>query len=155
MGYVETLICRSCNSETKPTKILACPKCFAPLDVVYDFDKIELTRDSFKSRPLTMWRYAELLPVQDPQNIVSLNAGYTQLHRCKNLEKYFGLKEVYVKNDGLNPTNSFKDRPAVSLFRSQSNFDLRSLVQFRPAIWPEPSLHMQRKQECHVTYSFP
>ncbi|HYW01432.1 MAG TPA: threonine synthase [Candidatus Acidoferrum sp.] len=125
MGYVETLICRSCNSETKPTKILACPKCFAPLDVVYDFDKIELTRDSFKSRPLTMWRYAELLPIQDPQNIVSLNAGYTQLHRCKNLEKYFGLKEVYVKNDGLNPTNSFKDRPASVAVSKSIEFRLK------------------------------
>jgi len=125
MGDVETLVCRSCNAETTPTKILACPKCFAPLDVVYDFDKIELTQNSFKSRPPTMWRYAELLPVQDPQNIVSLNAGFTQLHRCKNLEKYFGLKEVYVKNDGLNPTNSFKDRPASVAVSKSIEFRLK------------------------------
>jgi threonine synthase len=71
-----------------------------------------------------MWRYAELLPVQDSRNIVSLNAGFTPLHRCKNLENYLGLKEVYVKNDGLNPTNSFKDRPASVAISKSIEFHL-------------------------------
>src|SRR3990172_12832849 len=112
MGTVKTLVCRRCEEESPPVKTLSCPKCFAPFDVIYGYDSIELTHDSFKSRSPTFWRYAELLPVQDPRNIVNLNSGFTPLHRCRNLEKYLGLKEVYVKNDGLNPTNSFKDRPA-------------------------------------------
>jgi threonine synthase len=71
-----------------------------------------------------LWRYAELLPIRDASNIVDLNAGFTPLHRCRNLESLLGLKEVYVKNDGLNPTNSFKDRPASVAVSKAIEFQL-------------------------------
>ena len=124
MGNVQSLTCRRCDSKTPPIKTISCPKCFAPVDVCYDFDSIELSRETFHTRPRSLWRYTELLPVRDQRNIVDLNVGFTPLHRCRNLEKILGLKEVYVKNDGLNPTNSFKDRPASVAVSKAIEFNL-------------------------------
>ena len=112
MGIVEALSCRRCNSKIPPAKTMSCPRCFAPLDVYYDYDSIALSHDSFNFRPRTLWRYSELLPIENVNNVVDLSTGLTPLHRCRNLERLLGLRELHVKNDGLNPTNSFKDRPA-------------------------------------------
>ncbi len=117
-------MCRRCDAQSPPQRAISCPQCFAPVDVTYDLDSIRLTRASFDSRARTLWRYKELLPVQDSRNIVDLNAGFTPLHRCRNLERVFGLREVYVKNDGLNPTNSFKDRPASVAISKAIEFQL-------------------------------
>ena len=127
MGIVQTLNCRRCSTRARPTKLVSCPDCFAPLDVQYDYDSIELSHDSFYARPRTMWRYVELLPIEDTNNIVDLNAGFTPLHRCRNLERLLGLRELYVKNDGLNPTNSFKDRPASVAVSKAIEFQLRAM----------------------------
>ena len=124
MGTVQTLTCRRCSNRIAPIKTVSCPKCFAPLDVRYDYDSIGLSHDSFSSRPRTLWRYGELLPIKESKNIVDLNAGFTPLHRCANLEKILGLREVYVKNDGMNPTNSFKDRPASVAVSKAIEFQL-------------------------------
>lgn len=113
--------------ESPPTKAISCPKCFAPVDVIYDYDSIHVSRDSFDARPRTLWRYKELLPVQESRNIVDLNAGFTPLHRCSNLERLLHLKEVYVKNDGLNPTGSFKDRPASVAISKALEFNLKTV----------------------------
>ena len=125
MGIAQALVCRRCNVEIPPTKVISCPKCLAPVDVIYDYDSIHLSRDSFDARPRTLWRYRELLPIQESRNIVDLNTGFTPLHRCSNLEKLLHLKEVYVKNDGLNPTNSFKDRPASVAISKALEFNLK------------------------------
>lgn len=127
MGLVQALTCRRCNSRLRPTKEISCPKCFAPLDAHYDYDSIALSHDSFNSRPRTLWRYAELLPIENVSNVVDLNAGFTPLHRCRNLENFLGLKELYVKNDGLNPTNSFKDRPASVAVSKAIEFQLNAV----------------------------
>jgi threonine synthase len=74
-----------------------------------------------------LWRYVELLPIKDVRNIVDLNAGFTPLHRCRNLGGLLGLREVYVKNDGLNPTNSFKDRPASVAISKAIEFQLKAV----------------------------
>jgi threonine synthase len=81
--------------------------------VVYDYDSIELDKKSFQDRPKTVWRYFELLPICDKKNIVDLGAGYTILHRCTGLAKALGLRTLYVKDDTVNPTYSFKDRPST------------------------------------------
>ena len=65
---------------------------------------------NYDRRPLGVWRYRELLPVRDYEKIVSMNEGGTRLIRCRNLEKELGVKEIYVKYEGDNPTGSFKDR---------------------------------------------
>ncbi|MEM3957072.1 MAG: threonine synthase [Thermoproteota archaeon] len=111
-GYVKSLKCRECGREYPPTKIYACEHCFAPLEVIYDFDSITLNKDLIKNREKTLWRYRELLPINDYEKIVDIGAGFTPLKECKRLAEALNLKKLYVKNDTVNPTGSFKDRPA-------------------------------------------
>ena len=113
LRHVRALKCRECGKEYPPTKIYVCEDCFGPLDVVYDYDSIELDHRSFRDRPKTVWRYFELLPICDKTKIVDLGAGYTILHKCDGLARALGLRTLYVKDDTVNPTYSFKDRPAT------------------------------------------
>lgn len=112
LGTVHTLRCRECGKEYPPKKIYVCEECFGPLDVTYDYDALTMRKDQFSNREKSLWRYIELLPIQDKNRIVNLGAGYTILHKCTNLGKALGLKNLYVKDDTVNPTYSFKDRPA-------------------------------------------
>lgn len=112
LNYVEALKCRECGKLYPPTARFICEECFGPLDVTYDYDGIELDKNSFKEREKTLWRYKELLPISDESCIIDLGAGYTTLHKAKRLAKLLGLKELYIKDDTVNPTYSFKDRPA-------------------------------------------
>lgn len=111
--YIKALKCRECGTEYPAVKIPACEKCFGPLEVVYDFDSIELDRTSLKNRSLSLWRYSELLPVENNSKIVDLGAGFTPLRNCERLAEKLGMKKLYVKDDTVNPTGSFKDRPAT------------------------------------------
>ncbi len=113
MSYVKSLKCRECGAEFPPIKIHACENCFGPLEIVYDLDAIQLDRSTLSKRPRTLWRYEELLPLEDKTKIVDIGAGFTRLHDCKKLAQAIGLKKLYVKDDTENPTNSFKDRPAT------------------------------------------
>lgn len=113
VGHIKSLRCRECGKEFQPFKISVCDECFGPLDVVYDYDSIVLRKDAFYNRPRTVWRYLELLPVSDGSKIVDLGAGYTPLRRCERLSDELGLRKLYVKDDTVNPTGSFKDRPAT------------------------------------------
>lgn len=112
MSYCRALRCRECGKEYPAKRLTVCDSCFAPLDVVYDYDSIELSRQSFESRPRSIWRYSELLPVKEARSVVDIGAGYTPLRRALNLGSQLGLKNLYIKNDSVNPTFSFKDRPA-------------------------------------------
>ncbi len=112
MGKQILLKCRECGKEHPPVKLSFCEDCFGPLDVVYDFAKIELGRQDFEGRPRNIWRYSELLPLLDERNIVNLQVGFTPLVSATNLGRKIGLRHLYVKNDTVNPTFSFKDRPA-------------------------------------------
>ena len=88
-----------------------CEWCFGPLEVSYDYDAIGkvITRDRIQEGPLTMWRYRDLLPVGDGP-VVDLHAGFTPLIKADNLGERLGLTNLYIKNDCVNPTYSFKDR---------------------------------------------
>ncbi len=111
MAHVHGLRCRECGREYEIAPVYTCEWCFGPLEVVYDYDAIRtaVSRDSIAKGPRTIWRYADLLPV-DPGHAVDLGAGFTPLVRADRLAGELGLGEVYIKNDTLNPTNSFKDR---------------------------------------------
>jgi len=111
-SVVRALKCRECGQEypIEPTHV--CEYCFGPLEVAYDYDKLKgkFTRELIESRPQTMWRYKELLPI-DGEPTVGAQNGYTPLVRARNLEKVLGVSELYIKNDSVcYPTLSFKDR---------------------------------------------
>ncbi len=111
-SIVRALKCRECDQEypIEPTHV--CEFCFGPLEVVYDYDKLKgkFTRELIESRPQTMWRYKELLPI-DGEPTVGVQNGFTPLVRARNLEKVLGVSELYIKNDSVcYPTLSFKDR---------------------------------------------
>jgi len=112
LDYILNLKCRECGREYEPVKITVCTHCFAPLDVVYSLDKINLKRDSFLNRRRNLWRYRELLPIRDDKYIIDLGAGYTPLVKGERLEEKLKHNQIYLKNDSVNPTYSFKDRPA-------------------------------------------
>jgi threonine synthase len=112
MGIIQSLICRECKKEYKPQFRYICEDCFGPLDVKYIYPT-NIKRELFKSRTeKTYWRYFELLPIKDKNNIVSINSGFTPLQKSTNLSTDLRLKSLYIKNDSVNPTFSFKDRPA-------------------------------------------
>ncbi|HEY6165617.1 MAG TPA: threonine synthase [Nitrososphaeraceae archaeon] len=112
MGIIQSLKCRECGKKYEPQFRYICEECFGPLDVIYDTSNVR--KDIFVSRQdKTYWRYFELLPIADKGNIVNLNAGFTPLQHANRLGKEIGgLKNLYIKNDSVNPTFSFKDRPA-------------------------------------------
>ncbi|HEY8523049.1 MAG TPA: threonine synthase [Nitrososphaeraceae archaeon] len=106
------MICRECKKEYKPQFRYICEDCFGPLDVKYIYPT-NIKRELFESRTeKTYWRYFELLPIKDKNNIVSINSGFTPLQKSTNLSTDLRLKSLYIKNDSVNPTFSFKDRPA-------------------------------------------
>ena len=113
MGIISALKCRECNKEYSPRFLYICEDCFGPLDVLYKIDN-SITKHTFENRKdLTYWRYFEILPIEDKKNIVSLNGSITPLQKAENLGNIFGgFKNLYIKNDSVNPTFSFKDRPA-------------------------------------------
>ena len=120
MAHVSALRCRECAREYSVAPIFTCEWCFGPLEVTYDYDTIRgsISRESIAAGPLSIWRYADLLPV-DRNPAVDLGAGFTPLVRADRLAAELGLGEVWIKNDTTNPTNSFKDRvTAVALSKA-------------------------------------
>jgi threonine synthase len=121
-GYMKALKCRECGREYPLTATHVCEFDFGPLEVAYDYDRIKksLTREIIASRPKTMWRYRELLPVAH-EPTVGTQAGYTPLVKAERLAKQLGIRELWIKNDAVNyPTLSFKDRVvSVALSRSR------------------------------------
>src|SRR6266536_105424 len=106
------LRCRECGAERELQATHVCDACFGPLDVRYDYDVIRrvVSRERIEAGPPTMWRYRDLLPLDDDAAVVSLGEGFTPLVRAERLGAELGLRNLYVKNDSMNPTNSFKDR---------------------------------------------
>jgi threonine synthase len=122
MGFVKGLKCRECGREYAVDPIYVCEFCFGPLEVVYDYDGIKkvLTRELILSRPQTLWRYRELLPI-DGEPTSGLHSGFTPLVRADKLAQHLGLKKLYIKDDTVtHPTLSFKDRVvAIALSKAR------------------------------------
>lgn len=111
MAFVQSLKCRECH-RTYPIEALhVCEFCFGPLEVSYDYEGISkaVTREKIASGPASIWRYADLLPV-DTTDYVSLGVGFTPLVKARSLGEELGLPNLWLKNDTVNPTGSFKDR---------------------------------------------
>lgn len=119
---MKALKCRECGREYPLTATHVCEFDFGPLEVAYDYERIKksLTRAAIATRPKTMWRYRELLPVAG-EPTVGAQAGFTPLVKADRLAKKLGIRELWIKNDAVNfPTLSFKDRVvSVALSRSK------------------------------------
>ena len=112
MSFVLGLRCRVCGHRTPLAPTHVCNECFGPLDVEYDYAALarRVRREDFAGGPPNMWRYRALLPVGDEAPVIDLGTGFTPLLRADNLARALGLQHVYIKNDAVNPTYSFKDR---------------------------------------------
>jgi threonine synthase len=121
-SFMKALKCRECGREYPLTANHVCEFDFGPLEVVYDYDRIKtcLTKAVIQSRPKSMWRFRELLPVAG-EPTVGLEVGGTPLIKADRLARRLGIRELWIKNDTVNyPTLSFKDRVvSVALSRAR------------------------------------
>ncbi|MBI2858782.1 MAG: threonine synthase, partial [Chloroflexi bacterium] len=110
MGYARTLRCRKCGQEYPMKPMSLCEFCLSPLEVNYDYKAMAevVSRERISHGPVSMWRYRDLLPVES--EAVDLGTGFTPLVKAENLGRELGLDQLYIKNDCLTPTYSFKDR---------------------------------------------
>lgn len=115
MSYLSNLQCSKCGKEYSTKEVHNVCDCGAPLLVKYDLDKIKKNVDKnvFKTRNNGLFRFKELLPIDDENNIVTLGEGDTPIFKLNILGKKLGLKNLYIKDEGLNPTGTFKARGAA------------------------------------------
>jgi len=112
MSFVLGLKCKECGRDYPKEADYVCEFCFGPLEVAYDYERIagQISQDVIMSRPRNLWRYRELLPL-DGEPTDGLQSGYTPLIRADTLARTLGVRELWIKNDGVNfPTLSYKDR---------------------------------------------
>lgn len=103
------LKCIECGAEYPKDEIIyTCSKCDGLLDVIYDYSSIKFDMQKLKTECPSVWKYAKLLPVDGEP--VTLKEGGTPLYKCDRLAEKIGIKTLYVKHEGMNPTGSFKDR---------------------------------------------
>jgi threonine synthase len=120
-GSARALSCRECGHEVALGPHYACPECFGPLEIAYDFGTV--TRAQIESGPRNIWRYQPLLPVPtDISESPNTEPGYTRLLRADNLARELGLEKLWVKDDSTNPTNSFKDRVVACALSAAREF---------------------------------
>src|SRR5438876_1048357 len=129
MSFVKGLQCRECGREY-PVKLLAgCEECYGPLESDYHYEEIAkvLSREVIASRPKTIWKYRELLPLEsDPKN--GHATGGTPLVRADRLGRKLGIDNLYLKNDSVNaPTLSFKDRVTAVAINKALEFKLEAV----------------------------
>jgi threonine synthase len=104
------LQCHLCKAAFPAEAVYVCDRCLGPLEPVYDYGAIRLTREDIERRPKNLWRYRELLPIEG-EPLTGLNSGFTPLVRCNRLAERLGVRELYLKDDSVNhPTLSYKDR---------------------------------------------
>lgn len=119
MKYVKSLVCTNCGKEYKaePDRYL-CPDCGEEglLNVKYDYEKISQnwSKEKLKkNKNLNIWRYLPLLPIKPETKRPALEVGFTPIYQSKELAGELGLSNIYIKDDGLNPTGSLKDRASA------------------------------------------
>ncbi|MEX0785995.1 MAG: threonine synthase [Dehalococcoidia bacterium] len=127
--FARALRCRECKREFPADPIYVCDFCFGPLEVVYDYDAMReaVSRESIAAGPLSVWRYADLLPC-DASNAVDIQAGFTPLLKADRLGQELGLRNLYLKNDCANPTWSFKDRVVTVAATKAREFGFETLA---------------------------
>jgi threonine synthase len=111
-NHIIGLRCRACGAQQPAEARHYCNDCFGPLEVEYDYSVVArgVSRKSISNGPHSLWRYRGLLPVDTDVEPVTMGEGLTPLIHARNLGEVLGLRNLYLKNDTLNPTGSFKDR---------------------------------------------
>jgi threonine synthase len=124
-----SLSCRVCATEHPLEALGSCSRCFGPLDPVYDWDRVRasFTPERLATGPVSIWRYAELLPVAAPEE-PRLAPGFTPLVPAPRLADAVGVGELWLKLDTANPTHSFKDRPVAVAARKLQELGLTTLA---------------------------
>lgn len=126
MRWMYHLRCFNCHTEyVEDQTNYRCETCGGPIEVSFELSRRKIP---WKARPLSLWKYRELLPIHDDRFITTLNEGGTGLHHCFRLGKKIGLKKLYVKNEGENPTGSFKDRGMTVALSKALEFHKRRVV---------------------------
>ncbi|MBN2619685.1 threonine synthase, partial [candidate division WOR-3 bacterium] len=122
-SYVDHLECTKCGNKVEADRLWnLCTFCGKPLVVLYDLKQIrkDINKETFKSRPPTLWRYQELLPIKAPNNILTLGEGFTPLHTASRLGQVLNFQNLFIKDESQNPTGSFKARGmAVAVSRAR------------------------------------
>lgn len=129
MSHVVALHCRQCGVEYPEAPKYVCDECFGPLEALYDYEAIRRTisRKQIASGPRSIWRYEALLPT-DRNLRVDLQAGFTPLVKAEHLGRKLGLNNLYIKNDTVNPTYSFKDRVVAVASAKALEFGFKALA---------------------------
>lgn len=110
-SVVEEFRCRDCGTaHDLDLTSYPCPDCGGILDPQYDLDAIDIDPTALAGRADSMWKYRELLPIRDRDAIVSMGEGATPLVDCPTLAERLGVEHALIKDEGRNPTNTFKDR---------------------------------------------
>jgi len=109
---VTHLYCSSCGKEHDARKLINLCECGKPLMVAYDLERAAstLTREALAGRVASLWRYREVLPLEDDRNKLTLGEGMTPLLKAERLGAQLGLSNLFIKDEGVNPTGSFKAR---------------------------------------------
>lgn len=131
MSYLTELKCSECGESYEPHEIQTyCLDCQAPLLAEYDLEKARsaLDRDAFRRRPRGMWRWHELLPVYEAENRISLGEGDTPLLLLPRVGEKLGLTRLYVKDESLNPTGSFKARGLAAAVSKAKELGVRKVI---------------------------
>jgi len=121
------LKCRNCGAEYEPAPLYVCRRCLGPLEVKYSYDELKLDKKDFVNRVKSIWRYKELLPIKEPLKFFYMDTGFTPLRRSIRLAEGLGLKKLYIKDDTVNPTGSFKDRPASIAVCKSIEFEFKAV----------------------------
>jgi threonine synthase len=129
-SFLDHLQCTACSRQFKADEVwTVCPECGKVLFAAYDLRSAgkSMTRDFSKRLP-TMWRYGELMPVREEANIVSLGEGMTPLLRAARLGHAYGFDRLFIKEEGLNPTGTFKARGMSAAVSRAMELGIRSIA---------------------------
>ena len=150
MSLVSHLECARCATEFEPGKVYNLCTCGSPLWVRYHLRRVagKRWRNRLASRPPSLWRYREVLPVTQEASVVSLGEGLTPLIHAQRLGERLGLANLYLKDESLNPTGSFKARGLAVAVSMARELGIKKLRFLRPGTragrWPP----MQRARDC-------
>jgi len=125
------LACSSCGRECDERKSHnLCPHCGEALDAIFDYEKIRERLNLFdlRSAPPSVGKYLDFFPINDLQKVVGLQEGGTPLYHAEKLGKKYGLKNLYIKNEGANPTGVFKDRGTLVEITKAVEFGAKAVI---------------------------